>query len=71
MNPSRGIPTVIIGIITYFVLADDIDDAGYLTPEEKIYMKERMFKEMGQTKQAMEFHCMYICGLGARQGMVN
>ncbi|KAF8449605.1 hypothetical protein BGX38DRAFT_1250176 [Terfezia claveryi] len=50
----------LLGVLAYFVLADDPDDAGYLTPGEKLLMKERMLGEMGQTKKAMEFHSLTI-----------
>lgn len=55
----RGIPTALLGIAAYFLLADDPEHAPYLTPAEKAYMRERMLREMGQTEKAMEFHCTF------------
>lgn len=52
---------MLLGVLAYFFLADDPDDAGYLTPAEKVLMKERMLREMGQTEKAMEFHCESLC----------
>ncbi|KAF8448496.1 inner membrane transporter yfaV [Kalaharituber pfeilii] len=52
----EGIPTVFIGITTFFVLADGPETAAYLTPEEKGFMHERMLREQGLTAEAMKFH---------------
>ncbi|KAI5793707.1 major facilitator superfamily domain-containing protein [Peziza echinospora] len=52
----EGIPTVIVGVLTYFVLSDDITTAGYLSEDEKEFLHSRMLNEQGQTKEAMKFH---------------
>lgn len=56
----RGLPTIFLGILSYFLLADDPASARFLTPTEKLHMEERMSREMGLTKNDMEFHCAYI-----------
>lgn len=56
----RGIPTTLIGILSYFILADDPASAKFLTPAEKLHIEKRMLLEMGQTGKDMVFHCAYI-----------
>lgn len=48
--------TVVLGIITYFFLADDPQTAWYLTPAEKKLMITRFGRNRGQTLSAQEFH---------------
>ena len=57
---SRGLPTIFLGVLSYFLLADDPASARFLTPAEKLHTEERMSREMGLTKKDMEFHCAYI-----------
>jgi sugar phosphate permease len=52
----EGIPTFVLGILTWFVLADDPENAYFLTPEEKLLMTVRRERQIGHTKRAMGFH---------------
>ncbi|KAI1906011.1 hypothetical protein LOZ12_005886 [Ophidiomyces ophidiicola] len=52
----EGIPSVFLGIITWFGLADDPDTAYYLTDEDRAFMKARRSLEIGQTDSAQQFH---------------
>lgn len=52
----EGIPTFVLGIITWFFLADSPETAFYLTREEKDLMILRRSRETGQTQSAQEFH---------------
>jgi sugar phosphate permease len=52
----EGLPTFVLGIFTWFWLADDPDSAWYLTDDEKLLMRERKRNELGQTLSAQEFH---------------
>jgi MFS family permease len=52
----EGIPTFVLGIVTWFFLADDPESAYYLKPEEKELMRLRRKVEMGRTDSAQEFH---------------
>jgi sugar phosphate permease len=52
----EGIPTAVLGILIWFFLADDPENAFYLTPEEKLLMTVRRERQIGHTKKAMEFH---------------
>ena len=51
----EGIPTVLLGIATWWLLADDIETAYYLTPDEKTLMVRRRNRQAGQTQSAQEF----------------
>jgi sugar phosphate permease len=52
----EGLPTFVLGIFTWFFLADSPETAWYLPSEEKALMVLRRSREMGQTKSAQEFH---------------
>ncbi|KAF8311067.1 high-affinity nicotinic acid transporter-like protein [Clavulina sp. PMI_390] len=52
----EGIPTFVAGIITWFFLADGPENAGYLSAEEKEFLRVRRLKEQGETANAQEFH---------------
>lgn len=52
----EGIPTFVLGIITWFALADNPETAYYLTDEQKKLMVLRRRREIGQTASAQEFH---------------
>lgn len=52
----EGIPTAILGIATYFLLADNVETASYLTEEEKKFLVMRRSREASQTSSAQEFH---------------
>lgn len=52
----EGLPSVILGFIAWFGLADDPDTAFYLTQEEKALVKARRSLEIGQTESAQQFH---------------
>ncbi|EFE41830.1 MFS transporter, putative [Trichophyton verrucosum HKI 0517] len=52
----EGIPSFLIGIATWFGLADDPDTAYYLTEEEKEIGRARRRREIGQTDSAQLFH---------------
>lgn len=51
----EGIPTFVLGIATWFLLASDIEHAYYLTPAEKDFLQQRRLKEQGETKKSQEF----------------
>ena len=51
----EGIPTFLLGIATWWLLADDPETAYYLTSEEKTLMITRRNRQIGQTRSAQEF----------------
>ncbi|CRK19798.1 hypothetical protein BN1723_017810, partial [Verticillium longisporum] len=51
----EGIPTFVLGIITYWALPNDPATAYFFTEEEKVIMAARLGREYGQTKSAQEF----------------
>ncbi|EUC64534.1 MFS transporter, partial [Rhizoctonia solani AG-3 Rhs1AP] len=51
-HPSRGIPSVLLGLLTPFVLADSPETASWLTPAEKAYVRARQ----GESADAQKFH---------------
>jgi hypothetical protein len=53
---TRGIPSVLVGIASYFVLPDGPDHAYFLTEEEKQMMRLRKSREVGQSEDAQKFH---------------
>lgn len=52
----EGIPTVVLGVATWFLLADDPEHARYLSPAEKAMMLLRRGREAGQTASAQQLH---------------
>ncbi|KAL8837974.1 MAG: hypothetical protein Q9176_005322 [Flavoplaca citrina] len=52
----EGLPSVVVGIATWFLLADDPETAFYLSSEEKHLIKIRRARQLGQTASAQEFH---------------
>ncbi|PWY83454.1 phosphoglycerate mutase-like protein [Aspergillus heteromorphus CBS 117.55] len=52
----EGIPTVIIGIVTWFFLADEPDTAYYLNDEERALVVRLRRRDVGQTASAQKFH---------------
>lgn len=52
----EGLPTVVLGVACWWLLADDPDRAWYLDAEEKALMHVRRNRQTGQTKSAQEFH---------------
>ncbi|KAJ5171041.1 Major facilitator superfamily domain general substrate transporter [Penicillium coprophilum] len=52
----EGIPTVLLGVATWFGLADDPDTAYYLNKEERALVARRRSRYIGQTESAQKFH---------------
>ncbi|KAJ5657483.1 uncharacterized protein N7484_001132 [Penicillium longicatenatum] len=52
----EGIPTVLLGIATWFFLADDPDTAYYLNKEERALVVRLRSRYVGQTESAQKFH---------------
>jgi MFS family permease len=52
----EGLPTFLLGIFTFFFLADSPETAYYLSEKEKELMRQRRRREIGQTESAQEFH---------------
>ncbi|KAJ5542683.1 Major facilitator superfamily domain general substrate transporter, partial [Penicillium sp. DV-2018c] len=52
----EGIPTVLLGVVTWFALADDPDTAYYLNKEERALVARRRSRYIGQTESAQKFH---------------
>ncbi|KAI9837836.1 MAG: hypothetical protein M1819_006770 [Sarea resinae] len=52
----EGLPTFVLGILTFFVLADKPETAYYLTPEDKALMVARRERQTGHTASAQKFH---------------
>ncbi|KAK2054896.1 major facilitator superfamily transporter [Colletotrichum caudatum] len=51
----EGLPTVVVGAVTYFALPNDAASAYFLTDEEKAVMARRRGREYGNTSSAQEF----------------
>jgi sugar phosphate permease len=52
----EGLPSVALGVVTFFVLADGPETAWYLDEEEKKFCDIRLQREVEATKTAREFH---------------
>jgi MFS family permease len=52
----QGLPSFVLGIFTWFFLADSPETAWYLTDADKELMVLRHRHELGQTASAQEFH---------------
>jgi MFS family permease len=51
----EGIPSFLIGIVTYFALPNDADTAYFLDDDEKALMRLRHAREYGNTASSREF----------------
>lgn len=52
----EGIPTFVLGIASWFILANDPESARYLTDTEKQLVIVRRERQFGQTKSAQQLH---------------
>lgn len=52
----EGLPTFVLGIASWFILANDPESAYYLSDNEKQLMIIRRERQFGHTKSAQEFH---------------
>ena len=52
----EGLPTILLGISTWFLLANDPEHAPYLSDQEKEMLSVRRNRQVGQTKSARELH---------------
>ncbi|KAL8732373.1 MAG: hypothetical protein Q9166_002771 [cf. Caloplaca sp. 2 TL-2023] len=52
----EGLPSVVLGIATWFLLADSPETASYLSSEEKHLMQFRRSRQTGQTQSAQKLH---------------
>ncbi|KAL8953024.1 MAG: hypothetical protein Q9222_001074 [Ikaeria aurantiellina] len=52
----EGLPSVILGLATWFLLADDPETARYLSTEEKNLIQLRRQRQAELTASAREFH---------------
>lgn len=52
----EGLPTFVLGIASWFILANDPESARYLTDTEKQLVIVRRERQFGQTKSAQELH---------------
>ncbi|OTB01996.1 hypothetical protein M426DRAFT_63118 [Hypoxylon sp. CI-4A] len=51
----EGLPSIVLGVISFFLLPNDIDHAYFLTPEEKKFATSRHLRHYGVTKSALLF----------------
>lgn len=51
----EGLPSIVLGVVAFFFLPNDIDHAYFLTPEEKKLANERHFRHYGFTESAQKF----------------
>ena len=58
MYIAEAVPTVIIGIVTFFVLTDQPDQAKFLTAEEKSWLSTRLLTER-RAKEAVKTFTMW------------
>ena len=47
---------MVLGVITWFIFADEPATAHYLTPEERSLVQARLDSQPGQTESAKQFH---------------
>ncbi|PYH45334.1 putative MFS transporter [Aspergillus saccharolyticus JOP 1030-1] len=52
----EGMPTVVLGVLTWFFLADEPDTAYYLNEDEKAMIVRLRRRHVGQTPSAQKFH---------------
>ncbi|XDG05128.1 hypothetical protein ABKA04_004743 [Annulohypoxylon sp. FPYF3050] len=51
----EGLPSIVIGVATFFLLPNDIEHAYFLTPEEKKFAAARHMRHYGHTESALKF----------------
>lgn len=51
----EGLPSIVIGVATFFLLPNDIEHAYFLTPEEKKFAAVRHMRHYGHTESAQKF----------------
>ncbi|KAL6875106.1 major facilitator superfamily domain-containing protein [Trichoderma novae-zelandiae] len=51
----EGIPSVLLGVVTFIALPNDASSAYFLTEEEKLLMEERHKRDYGNTATSREF----------------
>ncbi|KAI1476045.1 DNA-repair protein rad2 [Daldinia eschscholtzii] len=51
----EGLPSIVLGVVAFFLLPNDIDHAYFLTPEEKKLANARHFRHYGFTESAAKF----------------
>jgi MFS transporter, ACS family, DAL5 transporter family protein len=52
----EGVPTFVLGIASFFFLADNPSKATYLTPPEREFLRLRRLREQGESTNAQKFH---------------
>lgn len=52
----EGLPCIVLGVATWFGLADEPGTAYYLTSEERTRLVRRLDRQPGMTQAAKEFH---------------
>ncbi|EJD43902.1 MFS general substrate transporter [Auricularia subglabra TFB-10046 SS5] len=52
----EGLPSVLLGVSTLFLLPDGPESAYFLTPDEKDFMHARRLSQQGESLSAQEFH---------------
>ena len=64
----EGMPTVLVGIVVWFYLDDKIESAKWLSPEEKLFLRDQIHRDNAQTPdhsfgQAVRNAKVWILGL--------
>jgi len=52
----EGIPTIVLGIATWWILPNEPETAYFLNAEERAFAAARLKRQTGYTKSAAEFH---------------
>lgn len=51
----EGLPSILLGVVSFFLLPNDIDHAYFLTPEEKQLANARHLRHYGVTESSLKF----------------
>ncbi|KAI2602591.1 MFS general substrate transporter [Hypoxylon sp. NC1633] len=51
----EGLPSIVLGVVAFFLLPNDIEHAYFLTPEEKKLANARHLRHYGVTESALKF----------------
>lgn len=51
----EGLPSIVLGVVSFFLLPNDIDHAYFLTPEEKKLANARHLRHYGVTESGQKF----------------
>jgi len=60
----EGLPAILLGVIVFFTLADNLHQAGWLTAEQKEWLAETLRKEDAEVEGGVKMNAFSAFGMG-------